>query len=432
MMADLHSGYAYTAALLEAVKTVISNSPRSDIRIIVNGDVFESGNFLSGQTAEPGGIDLRLLSELANLAPTFATIGNHDGDLFDPELFAAKLSAINAGSSRSLTLLSNIGDPRRNNALYAPAATASFTVRGHVVRVASIGTPSNSYADNALYARPDPAAYAAALFPGLFTPADFHLALVHAGFVADTKVLPHLKPPFLLHGGHDHLRFTETLAGGQGVHLHPGYWSNGLAVAGINFSSNGVVAIRPAQIQLDRASPADTGLAAAISAAKAGLLTDANNPVVGASGLAYPLDAAVLKAADIVARAADADIGFLSHTTFGDGLPQGVVTKLDLDAFIRFPSQFQRADISGATLLKQVLPATNQFGDFPYAGRTGDFLYASLTPDRIDPDRTYRCVVNAYAVHEDFFGAPLPVFSAVPTLELRALAAAALAGGGVF
>lgn len=439
LMADLHSGYAYTPALLQAVRNVVSNSPTSQVVIVVNGDVFESGNFLSAlaDPSNPGAIDLAMLRAFANLAPTIVTIGNHDGDLFDPADFVTKLQAIGG-----ITLLSDLGDTRRANALYTPSAITTFNAtRGNVVKVTSIGTPSNSYANNALYYRPDPGTYSAATFPGFYTAADFHLALVHAGFVQDTRVLPNLSGPFLLHGGHDHLRFTQPLLGGQGLHLHAGYWSFGLATVGINFGSSGVT-MRPRQIQLTRTSPADSALAAQVAAARAAYLTPANNPVVGMSSAEYDLDTAVLKATDLLRQAADADIGFLSHTTFGQGLPRGTVSRLDLNSFVRFPGGFKSADISGAMLLSQVLPISNQFGNFPYSQRTGDYLYTGTAAAEIDPSKTYRCVVNSFAANVGFFGTPLPAFStlgaapgymssdpALTGLELRTLMANAIAAG---
>lgn len=67
-------------------------------------------------------------------------------------------------------------------------------------------------------------------------------------------MLPSFTAPFLLHGGHDHLRFTQPLANGQGMHVPSGYWTNGLAVVGINLSPNGSVIQRARQIQLTRTS----------------------------------------------------------------------------------------------------------------------------------------------------------------------------------
>lgn len=436
MMSDLHSGYGYTASLLQAVKTIISNSPQSNVRIVVNGDVFESGNFLS--SADPnnlGAIDFAMIDAFPTLAPTIVTIGNHDGDIFDPEVFAGTLAALNSKHGGNLQLVSDIGDTR-TNALYGTATTNFNAIGGYNVKVTSIGTPGNSYRSGtrAFYNVPDPGPYAAATFPGFYTASDFHLALVHAGFQADQAVLPSLTGPFLLQGGHDHLRFTQPLAGGQGLHLHAGYWSNGLAVVGINFSSSGVQ-MRPRQIQLSRTSPADTTLADQIASARATLLDGTNNPVVGTSSQAYDLDTAVLHAVEVVRQAAQADIGFLSHTTFGDGLPAGPVDRLALNAFIRFPGGFKTGTISGATLLSQILPITNQYGNFPYMQRSGDFLYTTASPANIDPGANYRCVVNSFAASAAYFGAPAPTFvdgtvdPVIAPLELRTLASAALANG---
>ena len=435
MTADLHSGYAYTASLLQSIRSVISNSPNSPVRIIVNGDVFESGNFLSSMTSPAGSIDLAMVDAFAGLAPTIVTIGNHDGDLFDPTVFVAMMNGLSAKHGSDLTLISDLGDTRQGNALYTGTAVASFLANGNPVMVTSIGTASSSYANNGLYFRPDPGTYAATQFPAYYKTADFHLALVHAGFVADQAVLQSLTPPFLLQGGHDHLRFTQPLANNQGLHLHAGYWTNGLAVVGINFSSNGSVSMRTRQIQLTRTSPVDTALAAMIATAKSSLLNASNNPVIGTTSQAYDLDTAVLHAVEIVRAAAGADIGFLSHTTFGDGLPAGPVDRLAFNAFIRFPGGFKTGNVTGAQLLGQILPITNQYGNFPYAQRTGDFLYTTASAATIDPAKTYRCIVNSFAANASYFGSPSPSFvdgtvdTSIASLELRTLVAAALSSG---
>src|SRR5260370_26150781 len=46
LLADLHSGYAYTAALVKAVRDLIAANRGAEAAIVVNGDVFESGNLL--------------------------------------------------------------------------------------------------------------------------------------------------------------------------------------------------------------------------------------------------------------------------------------------------------------------------------------------------------------------------------------------------
>ena len=55
-------------------------------------------------------------------------------------------------------------------------------------------------------------------------------------------------------------------------------------------------------------------------------LDPADRSVLGRLAASMPLDRSVLRAAEWVREAADAQIGLLSHTTFGDGLPAGPVS----------------------------------------------------------------------------------------------------------
>src|SRR5689334_13274502 len=57
--ADLHAGYAYTAALAKAACDLVAANRGADALIIVNGDVFESGNAICA--GNNGKIDLALL-----------------------------------------------------------------------------------------------------------------------------------------------------------------------------------------------------------------------------------------------------------------------------------------------------------------------------------------------------------------------------------
>jgi len=104
LIADLHSGYAYTAALVKAVRDLVAANTTAQAAIVVNGDVFESGNILC--VRNNGKIDLEVLRVFANLAPTIINIGNHDGDILDPQVFATEVGKLGA------TLVTNIRDPR--------------------------------------------------------------------------------------------------------------------------------------------------------------------------------------------------------------------------------------------------------------------------------------------------------------------------------
>jgi 5'-nucleotidase/UDP-sugar diphosphatase len=421
LIADLHSGYAYTAALVKAVRDLVRANMTAQVAIVVNGDVFESGNVLC--VRNNGKIDLEVLRVFASLAPTIVNIGNHDGDILDPQAFAAEVGKLGA------TLVTNIADPR-TGAPYGIPSTQIF-VKGRKVRVSAIGTPAlDTYRNGpAWYSVPAPGPYAASHFPEIVAGADFHLALVHAGFAADAAVLPSTNAPFLLHGGHDHLRLTQML-GTSGLHVHSGYWSNGLAAIGVSFIDEGGVRIDAQQIQLTRTSPQDPDLASLIARERSMFLTEADLKPVGRLPVELDLDDAALFAAEAVRKAAGADIGLLSHTTFGDGLPAESISAFDLASFVRFDGGFTSAVINGAMLADTILPMTNQFGDFPYARRTGDFLYS--TARNVDRSRTYKVVVNSFATRstsslQAYFGTTDLTFDPVPALRLNSTIAAALA-----
>ncbi len=421
LMADLHSGYAYTAALVKAVRDLVAADTTAQAAIVVNGDVFEFGNVLC--VRNHGKIDLEVLHIFANLAPTIVNIGNHDGDILDPKVFATEVGKLGA------TLITNITDPRTGAPYGIPSTQIS--VKGRKVRVSAIGTPAlDTYRNGpAWYSVPAPGPYAASHFPEIAAGADFHLALVHAGFRADTMVLPATDAPFLLHGGHDHLRFTQRL-GTSGLHVHSGYWSNGLAAIRVSFVNKGVVHIDAQQIQLTRTSPHDPDLASLVANERSMFLTEADLKPVGRLPFELALDDAALFAAQAVRKAADADIGLLSHTTFGDGLPAESITAFDLASFVRFDGGFRSAMINGAMLADTILPMTNQFGDFPYARRTGDFLYS--TARNVDRNRTYKVIVNSFATRntanlQEYFGTTDLAFEPVPALQLKSTIAAALA-----
>src|SRR6202034_234690 len=86
LISDLHSGYAYTAALVKAVRDLVAAHTTAQAAIVINGDVFESGNVLC--VRNNGKIDLEVMRIFADLAPTIVNIGNHDGDILDPQAFA--------------------------------------------------------------------------------------------------------------------------------------------------------------------------------------------------------------------------------------------------------------------------------------------------------------------------------------------------------
>ncbi len=419
LMADLHSGYAYTAALLAAVRDVVrEHEGAAPVRIVINGDIFEGGNVLAHRSG--GAIDFALIEELARLAPVTVTIGNHDSDLFDPAEFVRETA------KRGATVLSDMVDPRTGETYGKPGQEFRVANGKRLVRIAAVGTPNlGTYPEKfrACYAIPAPADYARKNLGGLLEGADLRVALVHSRFTDDLAVLPCAGQPCLLHGGHEHLRFTHSEPGR--LHLQSGAWSNAFAVAEVRFNAGGAE-MRARDVLLDRNATADPSLSALIKKQSAAWLTADDLRPIGRLAGPLNLEKAVLFAGEAIREAAGADVAFLGHTTFGDGLPAGDITPVDLAAFVRFDGGLAAATVDGETLLGAILPRTNQFADFPYERRIGDFLHGTAIDPK--PGKQYRIVVNAYATAQKaYFGTDALRFTPVPDLQLKAVITAAIA-----
>jgi 2',3'-cyclic-nucleotide 2'-phosphodiesterase (5'-nucleotidase family) len=425
LLADLHSGYGNTAQLLHAVRAVVrEHEAHCPVQILINGDIFEGGNIVAARNG--GLIDFALLDELTRLAPVSVAIGNHDSDLFDPAEFVAQVTR------RGARIVTDIVDPRTGQ-LYGEPSAQFKAAGGQTVRLAAMGTPSMfTYPEKyrACYRVPPPGVYAKEHLGKLFVGSDLNIALVHARLEDDQAVLPFAGSPCIVYGGHEHLRFTHREPGG--LHLQSGAWSHSFVAVTARFTAGGAAELHSEDFLMDRQGPADAPMAALIQREMALHLTAEDNRTLGALPEALDLDHAVLFAAEAVRRASGADVAFLGHTTFGDGLPAGPVTAYDLSSFVRFDGPMAGAEVDGATLIDTILPRTNQFGDYPYERRIGDYLYASaIEPKR---DRRYKIVVNAFvasapALTEAYFGTAQMKWKPVPDVKLKAAVIAALGSG---
>jgi hypothetical protein len=163
----------------------------------------------------------------------------------------------------------------------------------------------------------------------------------------------------------------------------------------VRFTARGPV-MGSRDVVLDAGSPQDAGLQRVVDGEMQRRSEPADRVVLGQLARPLGLDAAVLRTADWVRAAADAELGLLSHTTFGDGLPAGPVTAYDLASFMRFDGDIAVGEIP-AERLDALLARTNQFdGSTPYARRTGDYLYATAAP--AVRSRPVRVAINSYAV----------------------------------
>jgi len=116
----------------------------------------------------------------------------------------------------------------------------------------------------------------------------------------------------------------------------------------------------------------------------------------------------------------------IGATSFGAGLPAGEVTRVDLDACVRFDGRIFAAEISGAEPAV-ILQKSNQNPATPFADRLGENLVAVGPAAPLDPARRYRLATNWAAKNaRTYFGSDTLGFTEQPVLRLKALVTAAL------
>lgn len=413
VLSDLHSAYERSAQLLAAVAAELAADP-APAAILINGDVFELGNVVAARSA--GAVDWRLLEKLARLAPSFLNIGNHEPDLInDPAEMVARARA--AG----LTVLSNILDKRTG----APFTAAGFALDLGPIPLALVGIATNAVntypkPTRELMTIPDPVAWAKASLAENLPENTLHVVMSHAGVVADRSILPLLGDGSLLIGGHDHLVLDH--AEGRTRYVHTGSWSSLFTV--IDIAADRTLSVRQNAVLLG--APADPELAALVAATLAQHLTAEEQASVGTSPEVMSLGQSARFVAAALARAGGGDVGFIGHTTFGTGLPEGGFSKYVFDSVVRFDGKLVRAEVDRPTL-DAILGRTNQDGDLPLAARTGDFLYAA--PTALADKERYVIVTNDWSAsnQKTYFGRDDLVFTDIePTLPVKATALAAL------
>ena len=427
IVGDQHSAYERTAQLVATVDRLRTAHPGVPLAMIVNGDALEYGNSVARRSA--GAIDFAMFAALARRVPTILNLGNHEPEFYAVDDTVARIQAT------GVTVVSNLIN-RATGKPFAPAATRlRLGTRDALV----VGLATDKLSTYRAAIRPaldlaDPVVWAKANFPALFaTPASgpppLPILVAHTGVTVDRALLELIPDGTLFAGAHDHLRFIHTA--GRTVYFHSGSWNDGYSLATLRTDAKGAPQWTVQPFPLAATDPADPELAALIQKISTQYLTPEDlaligrNPVPGSAALA-PAEAARFVVAAL-RDGAHADAAVIGATTFGAGLPAGDITRVALDACVRFDGTIFIAEISGAELAA-ILAKSNQNAATPFALRRGENLVAVGPATPLDPARRYRLATTDWGAKNarTYFGSDTLGFVEQPALHLKALATAAL------
>lgn len=416
-LADLHSCYRQLPRILTAIRSIKAASPEVPLAVVINGDIFERGNVVALRSEAKA--DWAFLDALAAEAPVVVNLGNHETAILDD-----MAQFVSRARDAGITVISNLVDAR-SGAFFAPVS-ARLELGGLSVGLMGLATTNPFvYRD---VARPtlafiDPVTFARQNAAAVFGDADVPVLVSHAGVTPDRDILGAIDRPMLVIGAHDHLTLDHEQ--GEVSYFHGGSWGSQIRLVRVHADGPRFEA---ETIAVDPSIEADAALAALVDEQLAAHLEDEDREVIVDRQAALDLPSSILLAVEAVRAATDADIAMLGHTTFGQALPAGPLTKYDFDAFVRFGGDIQVAELSGAAL-QGILRLANQHNAASLDERTGDFVYASGLD--IAPDATYRLAVNGWTAmnQQSYLGTSDLAFQPVDGLELKALVRAALAAG---
>lgn len=384
IVGDQHSAYERTAQFVAHVDRLREAHPNVPFAVIIDGDSLEYGNVVARRSA--GEIDFAMFAALACRVPTILNLGNHEPEFYAVDDTVARIQAT------GVTVISNLV----NRATQKPFAPASTRLNLGPREAVVVGLATDKLATYRAAIRPsldlaDPVVWAKANLPALFTPpasgpAPLPILLTHTGVTADRALLELIPDGTLFAGAHDHLRFIHRA--GRTVYFHSGSWNDGYSLATLRTDAAGKPQWTVEQFPIAATDPADPELAALIQKTSAQHLIPEDTVIAGEAPHAMGPAEAGRFVAHMVRFRARVDAAFIGNTTFGAGLPAGEITRLALDACVRFDSTLFIAEVDGSTL-RALLAAANQDAETPWAKRRGEFSYAD-GPDQIDDARRYQ------------------------------------------
>jgi len=416
VIADQHSAYDRMAQFVAHVDRIQAENPGIPLAVLIDGDVFEAGNVVAKRSA--GAIEFAMFAALAKRAPTILNLGNHEAEFYDLAETVARVR------QTGVVVIGNITD-RSTGKLFAPASVRlRLGPEDAVIAGVTIDAPAQYRAAvRSSLELANPATWAKQNFPQLLAAAPLKIVLSHAGLNYDRQLFSFVPDGTLFAGAHDHLQLIHRM--GRTVYFQSGSWNEYFSLVQLRHDARGP-SWEVGQRSVEPADPADPELAAFIAATKEKYLTAEDTAPIGFldTALARP-DAAhfIVRA---VRDAAGVDAAFIGNTTFGAGLPAGALSRVALDACVRFDGTIGVAEVAGADLIA-FLAAANQTADTPFERRRGEFLFAE-GPGDVSPTRRYRIATTDWGMRNRgrYFGSEQIAFTEKPELRLKAIVAAAL------
>jgi 5'-nucleotidase/UDP-sugar diphosphatase len=421
VIGDSHSAYDKVAQLVAHIDRLMEENRHVPLAVLIDGDTFEAGNVVARRSGAV--IDFALFAALAKRAPTILNLGNHEPDFFDPTETVAKIQA---------TGVTVISGNARDHRTGQPLAPPSTVLRLGAYEATVVGVMTDQLATFRAAIRPDldladPVVWAKKNFPLLFQDTLLPIVLSHAGVKADADMLMLVPAGTLFAGAHDHLRFVRPMAIAD-VYFHSGSWLECFSVAELRWTGKRL-RWSVKQTAIDSSGPGDPELIALVRRTRADHLTPEDNAVVGHLPRAWGVEQAAGFAAAAVAKAAGADVAFIGNTTFGSGLPAGIVTRADFDSCVRFDGPIFTAVVDGARV--QRLLGHSRAGPLIRfdLGASGEFSYSGGKPGLIDPNQAYRIATSDWGAKNSarYFGEPAIEWQQHPTAQLKPAVLAELA-----
>ena len=417
-LADTHASYSAYGRILSLLDQVIQDNPRTPVLVVINGDVFEIGDLIGQRSGGAG--DWAFLAHLRSRAPVLINVGNHEFDFQGPKEWGAQARALD------LAVVSNIRNSQ-DNQLIAPDffEFEGFTFPGFAT------TALNTYVPGVRgqLVIPDPLESLGQFQKQHDVSPPKMFVLSHAGLNDDRRLLEFTGSQSLLAGAHNHQTFHYQFAD-RYAYFQQGFRGESVKLIHLGGVGN-PSSTRFQEVIIDSSYPEEVAFAKEIAALRKDYLRAEDQESVGGMSRQLNFAEAVQWAVERIQQGTEADLALVNHTSFGSGLPEGVVSRYAFSTFVRFDNRLVEANLPGVDI-KKIIEHSQQEGDTPLGRRQGAVLFTATPRTHFEDHTEYRFVTSDWVALEanqkGYLGLPHTVsFSPVAEFTVRSVLGAALA-----